>query len=234
MQLVVLPFLTSGCFLAHGVDEGAPPKADPAPEPAPMPRPDPPTEPGHDICPSVPDMHERCSCGIAERLWHPDAEGRCFLCHECPASCEVPNPEDGPIFHGARLSWQSAGGAAGAGPAIVVDSDGFVQVWHMTPGFDPDEVPLSPPDEMLALGFPQTDQLFLRLLAADSLRLPHPPSLPGPECHQDLDFRECDGDDCARVRLSFSSAEQVLPELACVGDWFDAMGITNPTTFCAL
>jgi hypothetical protein len=219
-----------GCFLAHDRDaEAARAEPDPEPmtDPAPAPRvPEP--DPGHDICPETPGPGEACECGIAERFPHPDESGRCFVCRECAVECEIPNPEDGPIFSGARLTWQAPGGFAGHGPAVIVDDGGLVRVWDETPEFAPASTPATPPDREIDLGFPRTDQLFLRILAAETAALPH--DGPWNECYPQFHFIECEG--CDPIQIDYSTPSQIRPELDCVIEWFGRLPGVDPGAWC--
>lgn len=214
-----------GCFVAHEREpaaERAPAPTERAGMPAPVP-----SDPGHDICPETPGPAEACACGIATRLPHPDERGRCFLCSDC-AECEIPNPEDGPLFFDALLVWQAPGGFAGTGPAVVVRGDGSVRIWHSVPAFDPEGEPDAPPDAELDLGFSQVDQLFLRLEAADTSSLPHEGGWA--ECYPSLYVRACEG--CPELRLEYNATPQLRPELDCVMDWFGRLPPPSPIDAC--
>lgn len=236
--------LLQGCFLMHGGDgegepdtgpepvDAAPDRADAAPEPEPDP-------PGRDYCPSEPPEGE-CPCGVAERYTHPDAtDGTCFVCHPCTEGCEVPHEDDGPMLSGsgAHLSWQAPGGAAGYGPAITVTEDGTgggtLRVWDTAVWFEPASTPDEPPDETVELSFVELDQLFLRLEAADTDELPH--DGPAAECYPIVYARECES--CPVLRIEYSTADQVRPELDCVAEWIATQlpeGSRSPAAHCDL
>lgn len=225
-KIALATLFFSGCFLSHGTD-GAP---EPEPEPGPplfppsadagIPEPEP-IEPGHDICPSEPDSPDVCACG-RDRLPHPDAEGECFPCLPCPDdSCGVIDESvDGSerLFPEAWMAWQSPGGFAGHGPAVVVDGRGLVHTWIMQTGFDGAAMPAEPPDQTIELSALALDRLFVRWTSLPRAAIPHGPELAS-ECYPSITVRLCDR--CPIETIEYSNPAQLLPELECVATWFD-------------
>lgn len=217
LTLAVLSVLGSGCFLFHetGGEEAPAPEPTPVPRPSPVPFPDPDPGPERDYCEEEPDIDGRCSCGH-EVLVHPDEEGRCFRCLDC-GDCEIPIAEDGPLYPDALISWQSPGGFAGWGPAVIVTGDGTVRIWHMLLGFDPSAIPEVEPDIVTTVPFYEVDQLVERWKSADRSTIPR--DGPGADCYPTAAVRQCEG--CELETIQYSTPDQVLPELGCVFDWYD-------------
>lgn len=221
--IAMMPLLLSGCFLTHGTDlepEPGPPPPPPPSADAGVREPRPLPEPERDYCAPILDAPDDCACGY-EQLTHPDADGECFLCTPCVDTCGVIDEEaDGTsrLFPEAWMAWQSPGGFAGWGPAVVVDARGRVHSWSMEPGFDGAAMPTEPPEDSVEVSALALDRLFLRWSALPRDALPHAPELAS-ECYPSITVRLCD--DCPVETLRYDNPAQLLPELECVATWFD-------------
>jgi hypothetical protein len=137
----------------------------------------------------------------------------------------------------AYLAWEVPGGAAGTGPAVVVNaSTGWAGTWDNVAGFfgSSNPLPSTGANQNYSLTRDQTDDLFSRLAAINFSVLPHPMTIGFHEAYPALYFRLCQ--DCAATTLKYESARQLLPEMEAVWSWFDgvlgAAANTNPRNWC--
>ena len=139
----------------------------------------------------------------------------------------------GGAYPTAYLQWAAPGGAAGTGPAVVVNAAGFAYAWTNVSGFSPDTIP-SGISSTYNLTRAQTDDLFSSLAAISFSALPHPMTISFHEAYPQLYFRLCQ--DCTPTTLSYDSAKQLVPEMEPVWSWFDglvgASATTNPRNWC--
>jgi hypothetical protein len=144
----------------------------------------------------------------------------------------------GGAYPTAFLAWEAPGGAAGTGPAVLVQGIGYAITWDNVPGFigsTPDTGPTSGVSSgNYSLTRAQTDDLFTRLAAVNISVLPHAMSISFHEMYPRLYFRLCQ--DCAATALTYDSAKQLVPEMEPVWSWFDGLvGATanaNPRNWC--
>jgi hypothetical protein len=135
------------------------------------------------------------------------------------------------IYSAAWLAWEAPGGIAGTGPAVVASGSGWLNTWNNVLGFvrDTPERPPSNATNTYTLSRAQADDLFSRLAAVNASALPHPTSV-GYEMYPYLYYRLCA--DCTTVKLSYTIAPQLSPEMEPVWLWFDqflgAGASTNP------
>jgi hypothetical protein len=132
----------------------------------------------------------------------------------------------------AWLTWDSPGGVAGTGPAVVV-GPGFMDTWDSTSGWPNPEQPPSSATKTYSLTTAQTDDLFTRLAAVDYSSLPHPSGWV--ECYPTLYVRLCKG--CTPRILGYNVPADLLPEMESVFAWFDQYLAastlrTNPRNYC--
>jgi hypothetical protein len=118
----------------------------------------------------------------------------------------------------AFMSWQSPGGFAGHGPALVVKGNGTALFWDYLAGFDPDTTPEAP---TWSLNLPPqaVGQLFERWSSMSTGELPHV----GDEidCYPQVYVNLCRG--CEADLITYDDATQLEPEMEKVWLWFDAV-----------
>lgn len=186
-------------------------------------------------CESLPVAPQYCGC-----------DGRTFTVpNACPpdrpftavgpcaardgGAADVPTDAGPRPFAGARMVWQSPGGFAGWGPAVMVTGDGVVRAWTMQRGFDALGTP--PPDATETRVSPaQVDDLFARWERAPLTGLPHGPSRPS-DCYPTVTVQRCAT--CMPVRLAYQHPDQLTPEMNEVWGWFQSTtpGI-DPARYC--
>jgi len=133
----------------------------------------------------------------------------------------------------AFLSWQSPGGFAGWGPAVVVAGDGKISGWQQVFGFPPDSPPYDDPHTVVSVPTAAVDELFGRWADTDIDDLPH--GTVGAECYPTVYAKLCD--DCLPDLINYSVASQLAPEMNAVWEWFDAVmhahdARAGPRNFC--
>jgi hypothetical protein len=144
-----------------------------------------------------------------------------------------PTSDGGAVSHaGAYLAWQSQGGIAGTGPAVVVSGAGWIDTWASVAAFSP----ASPPSNATSsatLSTEQVNDLFGRFASAGVSALPHP-STSGVECGVSISYSACES--CSALAVQYTIPEQVSPEMDSVWAWFDqvlgASVQTNPRNYC--
>lgn len=137
-------------------------------------------------------------------------------------------PEDRRYF-GAVMAWQSPGGVAGTGPAVLVEAEGAVFAWRATAEFAPfSMVPTA--DIVNRLPQPVANQLFARWARASVTGLPHG-MVSFNECYPFVTVRLCSTCDATTIRYNHPS--QLTPEMTEVWAWFaEHVPDFNPATFC--
>jgi hypothetical protein len=135
------------------------------------------------------------------------------------------------------LTWQAPGGAAGTGPAVVLDAaGGWIKLWNNAPGFAPEREPSTNPDGIHKLTATQTRDLFSRIrsLYEQMAALPHA-GTGGGECGVTLYFQL--GLEVKPATLKYPTPASVSPEMEAVWSWFDQpLGATagaHPRAYCA-
>ncbi len=133
-------------------------------------------------------------------------------------------------YAGARMSWESPGGFAGWGPAVIVRGDGTVNTWRMANGFGTGE-PARTPDETITVSPAAIDDLFSRWERADTGRLPHGTATSA-DCYPRVTVRLCER--CETRDIMYQHPSQLTPEMNEVWAWFAThVPSTQPSSFCA-
>lgn len=132
------------------------------------------------------------------------------------APADVPAVDAGPRqYADAMLIWQSPGGFAGWGPAVMVTGDGTVRRWQMVREFGSGNVP--PADETFQLPGAVIDDLFLRWGRVDLEGLPHGP-MSASDCYPSVTVRlSARGPE---RQLRYQHPRQLTPEMNDVWQWF--------------
>lgn len=133
-------------------------------------------------------------------------------------------------YFGAVMAWQSPGGVAGTGPAVLVEAEGATFMWRAVTEFDPfTTVPTA--DMVNRLPQPVANDLFVRWARVSQTGLPHG-TVPFNECYPFVTVRLCATCDATTIR--YSDPSQLSPEMAEVWAWFaEHVPGFNPATFCA-
>lgn len=144
-----------------------------------------------------------------------------------------PSSDGGAVsYAGAYLAWQSQGGVAGIGPAVVVSGAGWMDTWTSVQAFAP-TAPPSNASSSTTLTSDQVNDLFGRFASSGVAALPHPPTS-GVECGVGISYTACQG--CSALTVSYTIPAQVSPEMDSVWAWFDqALGAdatANPRNYC--
>lgn len=136
---------------------------------------------------------------------------------------------------GALLAWQSPGGFAGWGPAMLLEGTGRLRLYSMSPGFDPELGSADPPDVDTMLSVEDTARLFELFSTISFDALPHDVVM-GWDCYPELYVRECT--DCPARRLMYDGPDELRPEMEPVWALLDEIvtvaPFTNPREYCAL
>jgi len=128
----------------------------------------------------------------------------------------------------AMLIWQSPGGFAGWGPAVMVEGNGTVRRWQMAREFSSGSVPMA--DETFQLPGPIVDELFARWSRVNLDGLPHG-SMGASDCYPSVTVRlSARG---VERTLRYQHPRQLTPEMMEVWQWFVAhTPRVLPAEFC--
>lgn len=134
----------------------------------------------------------------------------------------------------ARMLWQSPGGFAGTGPAVMVDGDGTVRIWDSTHGVD--LASPSAPTRTLTVTPSAAAALFTRWASVDRTGLPHAGG--SADCYGRASYRACADASCRVETVMFNTAAQITPEMNPVRQWFDdniigEMTAAYPRSYCS-
>ena len=134
-------------------------------------------------------------------------------------------------FYNAYLAWETQGGIAGTGPAVVVNA-GRADTWSSTSHFLPPSAPANP-TETYTLSSAQIDDLFARVVGVNTSSLPHA-TTSSAECSVLVYYIGCKS--CSSFSINYTVPAQVSPEMESVWAWFDqllgASAATNPRNYC--
>ena len=137
-------------------------------------------------------------------------------------------------YNNAYLAWETQGGIAGTGPAVVVSGAGWADTWSSVSYFSP----MSPPSSATGtytLSSAQVDDLFSRVAVVNTTSLPHAPTS-SVECSVLVYYIGCKS--CLSYSVNYTVPAQVSPEMESVWAWFDqflgASAATNPRNYCNL
>lgn len=185
-------------------------------------------------CASLPVAQQFCGCDFMTfTVPSACAPDRPFLHRYACEGADAGPPRDvappTSPYADAWMVWQAPGGFAGTGPAVLVRGSGEVQTWASVSGFDPSGTPPAG-STRTTLGFGFADALFAAWNGASTALLPHGTGTSS-ECYPTVSVRLCAT--CVVQRHTYNSADQLLPELRQVFDWF-ARNVpgTNPERFC--
>ena len=136
-----------------------------------------------------------------------------------------------PIDPSARFFWLYAGGVVGSGGGVEILGDGTVHGWYPGP-----TLTSGPPDFTGKIATNDVADLFARFRAVNLSSLPHHNG--SAECGVSGSVRDCSG--CKEATLTYSVADNVLPEMNAVWAWFDehaqnAISVSDfsPAQYCA-
>jgi len=187
-----------------------------------------------DGCTSLPVAPQYCGCDgrtiqgtsacLPDRAWR--AMGACP-----DAGAPDAGDDAGGRFADAVMVWQSPGGFAGWGPAVMVSGDGTVRFWRMRTGFTLANATSVAADRTERVTPAEAEELFQLWSAVDASMLPHR-TTGSADCYPTVTVRRCAR--CDEERIAYTTPPSLLPEMNAVWGWFDRRYAANsPRTHCA-
>lgn len=188
----------------------------------------------NDGCTSLPVAPQYCGCDgrtiqgtsacLPDRAWR--AMGACP-----DAGAPDAGADAGGRFADAVMVWQSPGGFAGWGPAVMVSGDGTVRFWRMRTGFTLANATSVAADRTERVTPAEAEELFQLWSTVDVSMLPHR-TMGFTECYPTVTVRRCAR--CDEERIAYTTPASLLPEMNAVWGWFDRRYAANsPRTHCS-
>ncbi|MDP3274692.1 MAG: hypothetical protein Q8Q09_05810 [Deltaproteobacteria bacterium] len=189
-------------------------------------------------CESLPTVGEFCTCeGTSLQIpsaCQPSVRWRSLgTCPRVDAGSDASDASDAMTsarYANAVMVWQSPGGFAGWGPAVMVSGDGSVRFWENRTGFSLDEALSMPPSRAERVSVADVDDLFDRWTRTSVSMLPHRGT--SIDCYPVVTVRLRTSDPAHEIR--YTTPASLLPEMSSVWMWFETRyGATGPQTYCS-
>lgn len=183
-----------------------------------------------DLCRSLPVAPQYCGCdGRTLQETSACPPGRPYASNGACVDAGAPADAATGRYADAAMLWQSPGGFAGWGPAVMVTGDGVVRFWRMRTGFSIDTASTVVADRTERVSVADVDALFAAWAAARVAGLPHAGM--SVDCYPSVTVRRCAR--CDTTTIMYTTPASLQPEINAVWAWFEARyGADGPQNYC--
>jgi hypothetical protein len=183
-----------------------------------------------DGCQSLPVAPQYCGCdGRTLQETSACLPGRPYASNGPCVDAGAPADVSPTRYRDAVMLWQSPGGFAGWGPAVMVTGDGVVRMWRMRTGFTIETASSVAPDRTERVSPVDIDALFGAWAATPVAGLPHAGT--SVECYPSVTVRACAR--CDATTIMYTTPASLQPEMNAVWAWFEARyGVDGPQNYC--